>query len=46
MLMLGLKGLRSEEKVDNNNYTCSQLSLRWVPLGLAQSVRLRVMSVL
>ena len=25
MLMLGLKGLRSEEKVDNNNYTVNSL---------------------
>ena len=25
MLMLGLKGLRSEENVDNNNYTVNSL---------------------
>ena len=45
MLMLGLKGLRSEENVDNNNYTVNS-SLRWTPLGLAQSVRPRVTSLL
>ena len=45
MLMLGQKDIRSEEKVANNNYTVNSLFNRWIPLGLAQSVRLRVMSV-